>query len=203
MAGSAESNVPVGARDEGPGGPAWEAALIRRSRDGDGDAFGELLRFYEARVLGLVRRFVARRDEALELTQEVFLQAFKSAARFEQGKPFRPWLFKIAVNVCRNHRRLGARRESPTELAGDEQGMWSSRLPAPETALHERADRAQVERLLASLAEDDRALVVLRFHEDMPYGELARIFKRPEAVLKMRVHRALKRMRALAEGGTP
>ncbi len=192
---------PMGPTEGEPGSPTWESALLRRSREGDSSAFGELLRFYQARVFGLVRRYVIRRDEAAEVAQEVFLQAFKSSHRFEEGKPFRPWLFKIAINVCRNYRRLGARRESPAEIAPHDRSMWEGTLARPEAGLLEGADEERLESLLASLSPEDRALVLLRFREEMPYGELARVFKRPEALLKMRVHRALKRLRGLVDGG--
>ena len=192
---------PAGITEGEPGSLTWESALLRRTRDGDTAAFGELLRFYQARVFGLVRRYVTRRDEAAEVAQEVFLQAFRSSHRFEEGKPFRPWLFKIAINVCRNHRRLGSRRESPAEIEPHDRSMWEGALARPEAGLLERADKQHVEALLAALSPEDRALVLLRFNEDMPYGELARVFKRPEALLKMRVHRALKRLRGLVGGG--
>jgi RNA polymerase sigma-70 factor (ECF subfamily) len=186
--------------DGEPGSISWETDLLRRAREGDAGAFGELLRFYEARVFSLVHRYVHRRDEAAEVAQEVFLQAFKSSHRFEEGKPFRPWLFKIAINVCRNHRRLGSRRELPSELEPHQDSMWHGDLGQPADGLHEQASREQLAGLLAALSPEDRALVQLRFNEDMPYGELAKVFKRPEALLKMRVHRALKRMRGLVEG---
>jgi len=186
---------------DAPGSPGWESALLRRSRRGDRAAFGELLRFYQARVFSLVRRYVSRRDEAAELAQEAFLQAFKSMDRFEDGKPFRPWLFKIAINVCRNHRRLGARREYPRDVESNDEPLWHASQSAPDEALLAAADSARLASLLATLAPDDRALLLMRFNEQMPYQELARVFSRPEALLKMRVHRALKRLRELIEGG--
>jgi RNA polymerase sigma-70 factor, ECF subfamily len=198
--GVSESFAKSAPADGQPGSISWETALLRRARDGEAGAFGELLRFYEARVFSLVHRYVHRRDEAAEVAQEVFLQAFKSSHRFEEGKPFRPWLFKIAINVCRNHRRLGSRRELPSELEPHQDSMWHGDIAQPADGLHEQASREQLESLLAALSPEDRALVQLRFNEDMPYGELSRVFKRPEALLKMRVHRALKRMRGLVEG---
>jgi len=187
------------APDDGqPGSISWETALLRRARDGEAGAFGELLRFYEARVFSLVHRYVHRRDEAAEVAQEVFLQAFKSSHRFEEGKPFRPWLFKIAINVCRNHRRAAARRELPTDLATDVEPMWAS----PALDGEQRADARETSRALSAamrqIPHDDRALLLLRFGEGLNYDELRQVYARPQSVLKMRVHRAIKRLRLAA-----
>ncbi len=198
------SELPAGASSDDPGSRGsvlWEQALVTRARAGESEALGELLRFYQARVFGLVLRYVGRRDEAAEVTQEAFLQAFRSIHRFEEGRPFRPWLFQLAVNVCRNHRRLGARREVATEVLPEGQSMWTQEQARADERLSSRSELAQLEQLLGNLTPDDRTLLLLRYNEELPYEELARMYRRPQAVLKMRVHRALKRLRQLATGG--
>jgi len=186
---------------DGPGSESFERELVRRGRTGDSEALGELLRTYQARVFGFVRRYVGRRDEAAEIVQEAFLQAFKSIDRFEEGRPFRPWLFKIAVNVCRNHRRLGQRRELPQEVLPDASALWQEHpAVAPDAALFTHASAAELEGWLATLTAEDRALLLLRYSEEMSYQDLATLYSRPQGLLKMRVHRAIGRLRALAMG---
>jgi RNA polymerase sigma factor (sigma-70 family) len=200
---SSELPAPAGGVDLGePGSAAWEHALLTRACGGETAALGTLLRSYQARLFGLVLRYVGRRAEAAEVTQEAFLQAFRSIDRFELGRPFRPWLFQIAVNVCRNHRRLGARRESPSQLDPHAEPVWGSPADQPDKALHDKAEQQGLERLLMALSPEDRALLLLRYTEGLSYEELSRIYGRRPGLLKMRVHRALKRMRELAEGGS-
>ncbi len=179
---------------------ADEQALLARSAAGDIDAFGDLLRAYQPRVFGLVRRLVVRRDEAMEVTQEVFLQAFKTRARFDRNRGFRSWLFGIALNVCRNHLRRASRREQPQDLAPTAEVLWSEQAASPEQLLMQQDGTGMVQRLLLRLSPDDRALLLFRYHQDLSYRELSEVYGRPESVLKMRVHRAFKRLQALVLG---
>ena len=96
-----------------------EAALLERARGGDREALGALLGAYQDRVFSLIRRWVFRDDHAAELTQETFVRAFTSIGRFELGRPFRPWLFKIAIHVCKNYGRAAARRERSCRRLAD------------------------------------------------------------------------------------
>ncbi len=181
-----------------PGAPEWERELRQRAHRGDTDAFGELLRQYQSRVYSLVRRLVARESEAAELTQEVFLQAFKSRHRFDADRPFRPWLIKIAINVCRNHRRASARREYPTDLPDSAEAMWATAFPDGEDHAARQETARSLNLALQRVSADDRALLLLRFCESLNYEELRSVYARPQSVLKMRVHRAVKRLRAAA-----
>lgn len=181
-----------------PIAPDWELDLRQRAHGGDTEAFGDLLRRYQGRVFSLVLRLVSREDEAQELTQEVFLQAFKSRQRFDAARPFRPWLLKIAVNVCRNHRRNSARREYPGELPNGAEPLWASPLPDGEQRTSRNETARALDAALGRLPADDRALLLLRFCEGLNYDELGTVYHRPQTVLKMRVHRAVKRLRAAA-----
>jgi RNA polymerase sigma-70 factor (ECF subfamily) len=177
-----------------------EAELVHRAHSGDRRAFGDLLRLYERRVFSVVRRMVWREEDAVEITQEVFLQAFKSRHRFEPGRPFRPWLFRIAINLCRNHLRAGARAEEPALLDENIAAMWARSGPDPEHEADARERAQLLGKAMVGLRPQDRALLLLRFREEMDYGELGQVYGAPQTVLKMRVHRALSRLRALMDG---
>ena len=190
----------MGPRQAAPGSLSVEAVLVERARQGDSDAFGELLGLYQASVFSFVRRLVGRYDEAVEVAQEAFLQAFKSCGRFQFDRPLRPWLFKIALNVCRNHLRSTARRELPFETLPEAQPLWQEAAQDAEQRLVRQTDLDLLARLLADLSPDERALLVLRFREEMSYDDLGHVFSLPQAVLKMRLCRLLKRLRALMPG---
>ncbi len=177
-----------------------EAELLDRLSAGDNEAFGQLLRAYQPRVYGLVRKLVTRREEAMELTQDIFLAAFRSKGRFDPRRSFKSWLFGIAVNLCRNHRRAGARREQATLLEPGVMPMWREAEPSAEEDLAAEGAKALVQRHLAGLSPDDREILLLRYREELSYADMSRIYRRPETVLKMRVHRAFKRLEALVKG---
>ena len=177
----------------------WERERIARSAAGDIEAFGELLASYQSRVFSLVARWVGRPDEAHELTQETFLIAYRERERFDAKRPFRPWLFKIAVNVCRNHMRRHARREQPQVMATQSESLWRLAEASPEESASSTEEAARVIAALGSLSADDRGILLLRFREDLGYAELAQVTGRPQALLKVRVHRALKRLRQAME----
>lgn len=190
-----------GTQVDAPGCPAWETALITRSQAGDTTAFGELLQHYEKRIYSLVRRLVPRQEEAVELTQEAFLQAFKAQPRFRVGSALRPWLYQIAINVCRNHRRAFSRREQAQVLPEGVPPLWIEAAENPEVEAARRDEGVQVGKLLQRLGQEDRALLLLRFQEEMSYEELRTVYGLPATVLKMRVHRALTRLRQAALRG--
>lgn len=176
-----------------------ERALLLAARAGDVEAFGRLLRLYERRVYSLVRRVVWRQDEAVEVTQEVFLEAYRSQHRFDASRPFRPWLFKIAVHCCRKAARKKSFGEQPAEIAlhDTEAPLWGRPDDNPEQLVSRKETAEQLGRCMSQLNEGDRALLLLRFWESMPYAQLRSVYGVPETILKMRVHRALKRLRGL------
>ena len=105
--------------------------------------------------------------------------------------------------IVARERDLGARREVPSEVGPDAEGMWTKGGGTPESAALRQADAQRLDHLLATLSPDDRTLLLLRYSEELPYDELARMYHRPQGMLKMRVHRALKRLQQLAQGEAP
>lgn len=167
-----------------------EAALVDRARAGDRGAFEELVRGHADRLYAVVLRFVADDDEAQEVTQEAFLRAWRSIARFEGRSRFFTWLYRIGINEAK---RRAARRppagmvssleDEPIPEAPD----WSE---APEIRL-ERADlRDALERAVRALPFEYRTPLILRDIEGLSTREAAEVMQLGEAALKSRLHRA-------------
>jgi RNA polymerase sigma-70 factor (ECF subfamily) len=180
-------------------GGCSEEELVERAHAGDREAFGELLQLYQRRVYSFVRRLVWRQDEAVEVAQEVFLQAYKSRQRFRPGRPFRPWLFRIAVNTAHNHIRKRARSEEPQPLAAHDVGLWHVPVADAEETLVRRDQLRIIGAAMEKLRPRDRALLLLRFGEGLSFAELSEVYGEVQSVLKMRVHRALSRLRQAAK----
>jgi RNA polymerase sigma-70 factor (ECF subfamily) len=92
-------NPSVSVREE------WTGALIARARAGESEAFESLMRQYERRVLTIASRLLSSRDEARDVEQEVFLRLHRYLHRFEDGRAFAPWLYRLTVNVCHDLNR--------------------------------------------------------------------------------------------------
>jgi RNA polymerase sigma-70 factor (ECF subfamily) len=161
---------------------------------GDMRRAGEwLVQRHASEVLGLCAAMVRDRHAAEDLTQDVFGRAFASLAEFRGEASARTWLLAIARNRCLDHLRR-ARRDPWAGTAPDdiEPDVHADDAPLPPERLLYRDD---VEAALEALAEGDRALVVLRFRHGLEYPELAVAFGLREGTVRMRISRALARMR--------
>ncbi len=173
------------------------AALRAWVRSGDRRRAGDwLVKRFAGEVLGLCTAMVRDRTAAEDLTQEVFGAAFAALDDFRGDASVRTWILAIARNRCIDH--LRARQRDPWPGGGDdaEPDMQPDDAPLPADLL---GRRAEVEAALNALAEGDRALVVLRFRHGLEYAELAAAFGLREGTVRMRLSRALKRMRDALE----
>jgi RNA polymerase sigma-70 factor, ECF subfamily len=166
-----------------------EAVLVERAKAGDRDAFEELVRRHAERLYAVVLRFVADGDEAQEVTQEAFLRAWRSIARFEGRSRFFTWLYRIGINEAK---RRAARRppvvvtsleDEPVPEAPD----WSE---APEARSDQRDLLEVLEQAIRRLPLEYRAPIVLRDVEGLSTAEAAEAMGLGEAALKSRLHRA-------------
>lgn len=151
---------------------------------------------YEAnfeRVYAFIARRVRNRDQAEDLTSEVFHKALAHLGRFEwRGAPFAAWLYRIAVNTIANHTG-GARREREVLAADDPPAVATAAETQPE--IEEVEWRARLFRLVRSLPLDQRRVVNLRFSEEKSIGEIAEEMGRSEGAVKQLQFRALGTLR--------
>lgn len=175
-----------------------DPAVFQRHLDaGDHRAAGEWLVAHCSRaVLGLCRGMVGDRSTAEDLAQDAFGRAFGALASFRGEASPRTWLLAIARNGCLDHLRRAAR--SPWVLP-DEPDDGDSTASEEQLPVDQLSDRRDLERALASLTEGQRALVVLRFRHGLEYAELARVFGLKPGTVRMRVSRAIARMREALE----
>lgn len=165
-----------------------ESALVARARSGDPNAFGELVLQNQDRVYNMILRLVSQPEDAADITQEVFLTAYRKLATFRQNARFYTWIYRIATNAAFSLlRKRATRREvpDPPEIAADR--------PAAQdgvSARMEEQDRANaVQAALAAIDDDHRAVVVLRDVEGLPYDRIGAILDIAEGTVKSRLHR--------------
>ncbi len=175
---------------------ADEAFLLGRARQGDAAAFEQVVRRYERRVYGVALRIVRSHEEADDVAQEAFVRAWRSLASFELGRPFGPWVCRIAANLALNQVRSPRAREEG--LAEDHQ---EERAPGPgplELVLDAEARRV-LEAALGELPAEQRAVFVLRVFEELSYSEIADALGLSPGTVMSRLFRARERLaRALS-----
>ena len=145
-----------------------EQELVARARAGDQDAFGVLLEQNQGRIYNLALRMTGNPDDALELSQEAFLNAWKGLGRFQGESSFATWVYRLATNVCIDFLRREKRRKnlSMTISLDDEEEARQAELPderfTPQGELEKRELREAIRRGLASLSEEHRRVLVER-----------------------------------------
>ncbi len=157
-----------------------------------------LVRSFTSEVFGLCQAIVRDRTTAEDLSQEIFANAFASLAGFRQEASARTWLLAIARNRCIDHLRSVQRSAELDRDSDPEEFAEETALP-----LSILARRTEIEQALEDLTEMERGLIVLRFRNGLAYEELAQAFGLKPGTVRMRVSRALNKMRGSLESSAP
>jgi RNA polymerase sigma factor (sigma-70 family) len=179
------------------GRPLEDAELVRRAREGDDDAYGDLVKRYGPiafRVAWLVTR---DRDEAEDAAQEAFVKAYYALPRFRIEAPFRPWLLRIVANEARNRARSGRRRQWLALRSAAVSDRDAA--PSPETAALALEDREALVAALNRLEPRDREVIGYRFLLGMSEAETAEVLDVRPGTAKSRLSRAMAKLRVVLE----
>ena len=167
--------------------------------------FPDLVRIHQNAVFSAARRLVPTREDAQDVTQETFVRAHRALHGYEAARirelRTRPWLARIAVNLCRNRARDAARRPHLVVLP---EGLDPADASAagPADAAERVAEAEQWRERLAALPPGQAAAVVLRHVWGMPYADMAEALDVPVGTAKANVHRGLAALRALLDAET-
>ena len=155
--------------------------LILKARRGGVEAYNLLISRWEKRVFNYILRLVANREDALDLTQDVFLKAYQSLGKLDDPARFAPWLFRIAHNEAISlHRKRRPEGEMPE---GPERAGGSGLFPIELTLA--------VQSALSRLSSDQREAVVLKIYQGFKFEEMAEILACPVSTVKSRLYTAL------------
>ena len=185
----------------GPTDP--DAALMIRVKQGDREAFAQLVDKYKQPVMNLVYRTLSDANEAEDVAQQVFVQVFKSAGRYEISARFSTWVFTIARNLCLNEirRRIRHPAESLDRLVVDDQQASPRQFPdtkavAPPDRLLDSELVTKVEEAISDLPENQRTAILLCRREDMSYEQIADVLGVSVSATKSLIHRARETLKA-------
>jgi RNA polymerase sigma-70 factor (ECF subfamily) len=175
-----------------------EQKWIHAAREGDQNAFAELVHLYEKKVFALTLRMCKNPEDAAEAAQEAFLAAWQGLPNFRGDAAFSTWLYRLASNACVDLlRREGRHRDAAGPSFNDNEAT----LEVPDTAasphdLAERAElRAQVEEGLAALSPEHREVLILREIHQLSYDEISRILNLDSGTVKSRISRGRRQLR--------
>jgi RNA polymerase sigma-70 factor (ECF subfamily) len=175
-----------------------DSALVLMARNGDREAFGELVRRHQRQVWMVCRQYVGA-DEADPAAQDSLVKAYTNLARFDGRAAFTTWLTRIAINTCldllRRRKREGLRVAEPDDAASDAIGQVADDEADPESRSIQRQAVARLAECEAALPERQREIFRLRFYAEMELDEIATALEVHVGTVKTQLHRAVHRLR--------
>ncbi len=171
-----------------------------RAAQGDRAAFAWLVQQHQTAVFNVAYRLLGNRRDAEDATQEAFLRAFRALHRYDPQRPFRPWIRRIATNLCYN--RLEARRIRPALTAADvgrsddpaSLDDWAATAPTPEQSILTQEQAGRIRAALLQLPPRYRTVIELRHFQELSYEEIAAAMERPLSSVKSDLFRARKKL---------
>ncbi len=177
-----------------------EASLVQRCTSGEDAAYAELVTDHQRMVVQLAVNLLGDRDEALDLSQEVFLKVFRTIHRFRGQSSLRTWIYRIAVNQARNRHRFWRRRHRADQVSLDAHvaahgEFLSGGLSRPDRVLDQKELANRLQSALDHLPFDQRTAIVLREVDGLSYEEIAFSLGVAIGTVKSRLTRARQALR--------
>ena len=178
--------------------------LMLRYRNEDEDAFEMLYRRYEKPVFSFIYRILMSVNDAEDLCQETFLRLVKEKKKYQQSGNFKTWIFRIAINLCRDRlRRKKFRSVRSIDAPGlstngdmnEIENALSDSAPDQIECMEKNEMKVLIQEALTKLPEKQRTVVILREYQDLKFSEIAEIMKSPVGTIKSLNHRGHKKLK--------
>ena len=164
-----------------------EILLISRARTGDREAFGGLVEQYRDNVYRLAYRMCGNAYDADEAAQEAFVAAWRALPNFRGDAKFSTWLYRLTTNAAIDVMR----REKRHQTVGDGEMMdLADDADSPQETVERTEQQEAVQKALATLSEEYREVLLLRYMEELDYAEIAEVLQLPSGTVKSRINRA-------------
>jgi RNA polymerase sigma-70 factor (ECF subfamily) len=174
---------------------AEDQRLVERVQGGDKRAFDVLVLKYQHKIVKLVMRYVHDQSEALDVTQEAFIKAYRAIPKFRGDSAFYTWLYRIAINSAKNHIVAKQRRPMEYDLDLQESGGYEAHAQlrdndSPERIAQREELRESLQTAIDTLPEELRVAIILREIDGMSYEEIAGAMDCPVGTVRSRIFRA-------------
>ncbi|EPJ48132.1 MAG: RNA polymerase sigma factor AlgU [Osedax symbiont Rs1] len=169
--------------------------LVKRVQEGDKRAFDLLVSKYQHKIIALIGRYVYDQDEALDISQEAFIKAYRALPRFRGDSAFYTWLYRIAINTAKNHLVSRGRRPPDVDVDVSDAQYFEGEnklhdLASPERNLIRQEIDDVIHKVLDQLPVDLRVALTLREFEDMSYEDISVVMDCPVGTVRSRIFRA-------------
>lgn len=169
--------------------------LVERVQAGDKRAFDLLVLKYQHKIISLVGRYVKDHHEAMDVSQEAFIKAYRALANFRGDSQFYTWLYRIAINTAKNYLVARSRRPPDVDVEVNDYGDYGSvdvmaDMETPENLMARDQLQDKVFATLEKLPDDLRTALTLREFEGMSYDQIAEVMSCPVGTVRSRIFRA-------------
>lgn len=180
-----------------------EEQLVKKAKDGDMEAFEELIRIYEKQIYNVAYRIVGSYDDALDVSQEAMVKIFKNLAYFEEKSKLSTWIYRIVTNTALDFLKKYGKHKVVSidqKMEGDDNAFdrdFPSTDASPQENMEQKERREAILHALDQLSPEHKAVLVLRDFSGLSYEEIARATLCSEGTVKSRINRARKSLRKI------
>lgn len=176
-----------------------EHQWIREVLAGDKQAYAQIINKYKNSLYGTILRMTRNPHDAQDLVQEAFIKVYQQLGKYNQTGSFSSWLYRVAINHCMDEFRKKRYQIKQGEI---DEGKVANHNH-PEIIFLKKEKNRQLERLIATLPEDERMIILLRYSNELSYNEISELMDTPLSTVRNKLHRAKKKMRNTVkrEGG--
>ncbi len=181
--------------------PADDKELVERFQNGEQEVFNELVTRYQGKIYNLVYKYVPNSETAKDLTQEIFIKAYRALPHFKRQSAFYSWLYRIAVNLCIDFIRQQKRGQTlsfedlPT--GGNDEAAFNDVSPLPPDQIEMKELGQIIGQAVQQLPPKQQHVFNLRYHDGLQLKEIAAQLDRSEGTIKAHLHHAHKRLQTL------
>jgi RNA polymerase sigma-70 factor, ECF subfamily len=181
---------------------ATDEELVARSQGGDLESFNQLIVRWERPIYALAYRVIGREEDARDVCQDTFLRAYRALPGFKGQAKFSSWLYRIALNLCRDWIRR-QRRAPVSQLPEDVDALELAAETEPTESIEDLVARRElsaiVEQAMAGLSEEQRTAIILKEYHGMTFQEIADLQGCPLSTVKTRLYQGLSQLRRQLE----